>query len=46
MTLTRGEVTDVIKNVPADICKNCGEYYHSDEISRKTLTLAERSYEA
>lgn len=43
LTLTRGEVTVVIKRVPADICENCGEYYLSDEISRKILTLAEEA---
>ncbi|MBE0508902.1 MAG: type II toxin-antitoxin system MqsA family antitoxin [Marinospirillum sp.] len=43
VTLTRGEVTLVIKKVPADICENCGEYYLSDEISRKILTLAEEA---
>lgn len=41
VTLTRGEVTLVIKNVPADICDNCGEYYLCDEISRKVMALAE-----
>ncbi len=43
VTLTRGEVTLVIKNVPADICENCGEYYISDEISRKIMALAEEA---
>lgn len=43
VTLTRGEVTLVIKNVPADICENCGEYYLSDEISRKIMALAEEA---
>lgn len=43
VTLTRGEVTLVIKNVPADICDNCGEYYLSDEISRKIMALAEEA---
>ena len=43
VTLTRGEVTLVIKNVPAEICDNCGEYYLSDEISRKIMALAEEA---
>jgi len=41
--LTRGEATIVIKKVPADICENCGEYYLSDEISGKILTMAEEA---
>ena len=32
VTLTRGETTVVIKNVPADICEDCGEYYLSEEV--------------
>lgn len=43
VTLTRGEVTLVIKNVPADICDNCGEYYLSDEVSRKIMAMAEEA---
>lgn len=43
VTLTRGEVTTVIKNVPADICENCGEYYLSDETAGKVLALAEEA---
>lgn len=43
VTLTRGETTVVVKNVPADICENCGEYYLSDEISTKILAMAEEA---
>jgi len=43
VTLTRGEMTLVIKKVPADICENCGEYYLNDEISRKVLAMAEEA---
>ena len=39
--LQRGETTVVIKNVPAEICDNCGEYYLSEEITRRVLALAE-----
>lgn len=41
VTLERGETTVLIKNVPADICENCGEYYLSDEISERILKQAE-----
>lgn len=41
VTLHRGSATVLIKNVPADICNNCGEYYLSEEITDRTLKLAE-----
>ena len=39
--LQRGETTVVIKGVPAEICDNCGEYYLSEETTRRVLALAE-----
>jgi YgiT-type zinc finger domain-containing protein len=41
VTLQRDETTIIIKNVPADICGNCGEYYLSDDITEKLLSRAE-----
>jgi YgiT-type zinc finger domain-containing protein len=41
VTLQRGETTVVIKNVPADVCDNCGEYYLSDEMAERVLELGE-----
>ena len=41
VTLERGETTVLIKNVPADICENCGEYYLNDQISERVLKQAE-----
>lgn len=43
VTLHRGPATVLIKNVPADICENCGEYYLSEEITDRTLRLAEKA---
>ena len=43
VTMTRGEATIVVKNVPADICDNCGEYYLDDSISAKILGMAEEA---
>ena len=43
VTLQRGELTVLIKNVPADVCENCGEYYLSDEITDKVLKQAQLS---
>jgi YgiT-type zinc finger domain-containing protein len=41
--LNRGEATIVIKNVPADVCDNCGEYYLSEEMADRVLNLAEEA---
>ncbi len=43
VTLQRGESTIIFKEVPAEICSNCGEYYLSEEISEKLLKRAERA---
>jgi len=43
VTLHRGEATIIIKDVPAQICDNCGEYYLSDEISEQVINLAENA---
>ncbi len=39
--LTRGETAIVIKDVPADVCGNCGEYYLSESISARVYALAD-----
>ena len=41
ITLQRAETTVVIKNVPADVCDNCGEYYLSEEMTELVLELGE-----
>ena len=41
VTLNRGDTVVIIKNVPADICENCGEYYLSEEITEKSMHTAE-----
>lgn len=41
VTLNRGETTVVIKDVPAQVCQNCGEYYLSDEITERILAMGE-----
>lgn len=33
----------IFKNVPAEICENCGEYFLSSEISKKIFCLAEEA---
>ncbi|MDH4084759.1 MAG: type II toxin-antitoxin system MqsA family antitoxin [Nitrospira sp.] len=57
VTLERQETTLVIKNVPAEVCTNCGEEYVDDKAASRLLKTAEdvaqrgvlvdvRSYEA
>ncbi|HID05927.1 MAG TPA: type II toxin-antitoxin system MqsA family antitoxin [Armatimonadetes bacterium] len=41
VTLQRGNTTLLIKDVPAEICENCGEYYLDDNISDRVLKQAE-----
>lgn len=43
VTLQRGNTTVVIKDVPADVCENCGEQYFSEELTRKLLQRAEQA---
>jgi len=43
VTLEREGTTLVIKNVPADICANCGEEYVNAETSEFLLGIAEES---
>ena len=40
VVLTRGGSTIIIKNVPAEICKNCGEYYLSSEMTKNIFKIA------
>ena len=41
--LERGKTTVLIKDVPADICENCGEYYLTEEMTAKVLEMAEEA---
>jgi len=43
VTLHRSKPTIIIKDVPAQICENCGEYYLTDEISAQVMKLAEEA---
>ncbi len=46
MTLERGSATLVFKNVPAQVCTNCGEEFFSDEVTRSILDQAESAISA
>ncbi len=41
VTLERGSLTYVVKNVPARVCPNCGEEYVEDDIAARLLRSAE-----
>lgn len=43
VTLERGRTTVVIKEVPAEICENCGEYYLSEEVTERVQKLAQQA---
>ena len=39
--LQRNETTVIVREVPAEICDNCGEYYLSEKVTEHLLELAE-----
>ena len=41
VTLQRAETTIVFKDVPAEVCQNCGEFYLSETVTEKLLNRAE-----
>lgn len=43
ITLERGELTLVIKGVPAQVCANCGEEYVDENIAGELLNVAEEA---
>jgi YgiT-type zinc finger domain-containing protein len=43
VTADRGACTVVIKNVPADVCQNCGEYYLSEEATQRVADMADQA---
>lgn len=43
VVLHREQTIVIIKDVPADICENCGEYYLSEETTVAVLSRAEES---
>lgn len=45
VTLERHGTVVVIKNVPAQVCQNCGEYYLSEEMAREVLNRANKAAE-
>lgn len=46
VTLERGQTLLVFRNVPAQVCANCGEAYVSEEITARLLEEAEEAVQA
>ncbi|MBZ8182225.1 type II toxin-antitoxin system MqsA family antitoxin [Oscillatoria salina] len=43
VTLERDSSLVVLKQVPAEICANCGEYYLSESVTEEVLQIAEEA---
>lgn len=41
VTLQREDCTVILKDVPAEVCDNCGEYYLSEAVTKQVLERAE-----
>jgi YgiT-type zinc finger domain-containing protein len=41
ITLERGDTTVMFKQVPAEVCENCGEAYHDAKVTRSLLQQAD-----
>ncbi|RLE38585.1 hypothetical protein DRJ23_04595 [Candidatus Acetothermia bacterium] len=46
VTLERNGMTLVIRNVPAEVCENCGEAYVDEATARELLHRAEAAAQA
>jgi YgiT-type zinc finger domain-containing protein len=46
VTLEKNGMILVVKNVPADICSNCGEAYVDEQTTRTILKIAEAAIKA
>jgi len=45
VTLQRGDSVVVIRDVPAEICADCGEYYLDEVTARRVYTSAEQGFD-
>jgi YgiT-type zinc finger domain-containing protein len=46
VTLTRDQLTLVVKGVPAEVCFNCGEEYVAEQTTKRLLATAEEAASA
>ena len=45
-TLERGDVTIVVRHVPAEVCDNCREAYLEEDVVRELLQIFEQAIAA
>ena len=43
VTVQRGETTVMIKDTPAEVCENCGEYYLEEAVARTVYRQADEA---
>jgi YgiT-type zinc finger domain-containing protein len=43
VTLHREETTVIVKGTPAEVCRNCGEYYLDEVVARKVYEQADEA---
>jgi len=43
VTLQREDCIVILKQVPAEVCENCGEYYLSESVTEDVLKRAEEA---
>lgn len=41
VTLERGQTVVIMRDVPAEVCRNCGEYYLDEVVASKVYREAE-----
>ena len=46
VTVERDRTTLIIKDVPAAVCENCGEYYLNEEATQKIQQLTDKAVQA
>ena len=46
VTLERGDMVIVIKDVPADVCENCGEYFLGESTAEEVMRRGEQAAES
>ncbi len=41
VTLQRGDTVVIVRDVPAEVCRNCGEYYLDEAVASKVYRQGE-----
>lgn len=44
VVLTKGESAIIIKQVPAEVCEQCGEYILSSDVTKKIILMANEAW--